>query len=250
MSSTTTEIRLALWRNGYCVLPVSSPHLPIIDAGKRPILRNWKRRARGADEWEIRRWEAYEKRMPNTGIHCYNVCAVDVDFDEPLLAEKLVITVKRVLGSDPLVRIGRWPHALLLYRCDTQIKTELLYFAHRIKGDAHVDVLGATTQFVAFGIHPSGDEYHWIGPSPVHVAVRDLSAMTQSDIRRLETAMIEVLSPHGYVLGEVRQAPILIHRIAAGAYRALEGFPRLQRCIEWTRPPFKKIVRRFEVRKG
>jgi bifunctional DNA primase/polymerase-like protein len=250
MSTESTEIRLALWRNGYYVVPVSGPHLPITDAGKRPIIRNWKRQALAADERAIRRWAADEARMPNTGIYCRNVCAVDIDFDDPLLAEELAGATKRVLRGEPLVRIGQWPRRLLLYRCDTQIKTELFYFARSDNEGAHVDILGTNTQFVAFGMHPIGDPYRWIGPSPVSVAMRDLPPMTQSDVTRLEAAMIEVLGRRGYTLREVRQNPVLLHRIAASAYLALDACPRLRVCVEWMRPWFKKIMRKFEVRQG
>ncbi len=248
MSAETTQLRLTLWRNGYYVLPVSGPHLPILDAGKRPPLRNWKRKALAADERAIRRWAALERNMPNTGIYCRTVCAIDIDFDDPLLAEELAVVTRRTLGGEPLVRIGQSPRVLLLYRCDAPIKTELFFFERQGGDGSHVDILGASTQFVAFGGHPNGGAYRWIGASPLTVKMRDLPLLTQRDIARLEAAMIAALSPHGYALREVLCEPVLIHRIAARAYLALERFPRLRSHVEWVRPWFKRVMKKFEIR--
>src|SRR5690349_15927333 len=114
MSAETTQIRMAVWQNGYLVLPVTGPHLPIENAGKRTLLKNWQRQALRVDERMIRRWATLEQDMPNTGIYCHTVCAVDIDFDEPLLAEELARVAKRTLGGKPLVRIGQAPRVLLL----------------------------------------------------------------------------------------------------------------------------------------
>ena len=249
MSAEITDTRMAVWRNGYFVLPVSGPHLPIENAGKRTLLKNWKRKVLRVDERMIRRWARLEHEMPNTGIYCQTVCAIDIDFDEPLLAEELARVAIRTLGGKPLVRIGQSPRVLLLYRCDAPIRTELFYFTGPGGNDFHVDILGAGTQFVAFGRHPNGNEYRWIGASPLNVQLRDLPLITQQDIKRLESAMNTALGPHGYVLREVRNQPILIHRMAAGAYQALDRFPWLRCHVEWVRPWFKEIMRKFETRR-
>jgi putative DNA primase/helicase len=249
MSAETTQTRIAVWHNGYLVLPVSGPHLAIENAGKRTLLKNWKREVLRVNERMIRSWATLEQVMPNTGIYCQTVCAIDIDFDEPLLAEELARIVKRTLGGEPLVRIGQSPRILLLYRCNTPIRTELFYFTGPGGDDFHVDILGAGTQFVAFGRHPNGNEYRWIGASPLSVPMRDLPLITQQDIKSLESAMNTALGLHGYALREVRYHPILIHRIAAGAYQALDRFPWLRSHVEWVRPWFKKIMRKFEIRR-
>src|SRR5690349_10914085 len=179
MSAEITDTRMAVWRNGYFVLPVSGPHLPIENAGKRTLLKNWKRKVLRVDERMIRRWATLEREMPNTGIYCQTVCAIDIDFDDPVLAEELARAAKRTLGGKPLVRIGQSPRVLLLYRCNTPIRSELFYFTGPEGNNFHVDILGAGTQFVAFGYHPNGSRYRWVGASPLNVPMRDLPLIAQ-----------------------------------------------------------------------
>jgi hypothetical protein len=64
----------------------------------------------------------------------------------------------RTLGDTPLVRYGRRPRAMLVYRMATPFRSRRV---------GPLDAMGSGRQFVAFGIHPiTGQPYEWEGASP------------------------------------------------------------------------------------
>ena len=56
MTEDSTDLRLALHRNGYRPVPVLGAHVAMKAAGKRPMMKGWETVCASADEGEIARW--------------------------------------------------------------------------------------------------------------------------------------------------------------------------------------------------
>jgi hypothetical protein len=62
------------------------------------------------------------------------------------------------LGETPLVRYGRKPRMMMVYRMATPFRSRRV---------GPLDAMGSGRQFVAFGIHPvTGQPYEWETVSP------------------------------------------------------------------------------------
>ncbi|MFH5926566.1 AAA family ATPase [Roseomonas xinghualingensis] len=175
-----TAVRLAMLKNGYAVIPVTSPDhpshraLPPGKAGKAPIMRAWNSRTAENTTPEMVRGWATLPHQGNTGICCGKVIAVDVDVSDARLAARVVRLVGSTLGRTPLQRIGRAPKTLLLFRAIVPIPKQA--WPTTASGDApRIEVLSKGQQFVASGVHPGTRQpYRWIGFTPEDVPYHDL----------------------------------------------------------------------------
>ncbi len=174
----------ALLRNGYHPIPIQpgkkSPGQ--YHEGRWSGLREWSRfLAAPPTREDIAGWAAW----PGAGIGLLtgNIIAVDIDILDEDLASKIVTTADDVLGKSPLLRIGREPKALLVYRAMEPMKKRTL---------GKVEILAEGQQFVAFGIHPDTKQpYRWVEQSPAEVSIDELPAVSQRDI----DGFFEVLRP-------------------------------------------------------
>ncbi len=174
----------ALLRNGYHPIPIQpgkkSPGQ--YHEGRWSGLREWSRfLAAPSTREDIAGWAAW----PGAGIGLLtgNIIAVDNDILDEDLASKIVTTADDVLGKSPLLRIGREPKALLVYRAMEPMKKRTL---------GKVEILAEGQQFVAFGIHPDTKQpYRWVEQSPAEVSIDELPAVSQRDI----DGFFEVLRP-------------------------------------------------------
>lgn len=136
--------------------------LPLVPGKKRPIPGRWSETA--IDAAQVAQWR---RQHPNAGVglRTGRVVGIDIDAEDPELAHAMTaLTVSRL--GDTLVRVGRWPRRLLIYRTDAP-------FAKL--SCPSVEILGKGQQFVAFGIHEkTGLPYSWLGDSPLDVALQDL----------------------------------------------------------------------------
>ena len=105
---------------------------------------------------------------------CAEIVGFDVDILDQHLADQVVDLIETTLGPTPLVRVGRAPKILLVYRraADfSKIQTPQLFLdGQKLK----VEALAEGQQFVADGIHPeTGRPYRWTDESPetVHISV-------------------------------------------------------------------------------
>ncbi|MGN6422630.1 MAG: AAA family ATPase [Asticcacaulis sp.] len=171
------DLRRKLIENGYRPIPCN---------GKRPALANWQNvHATPAD---LRTWTA-----PNTGIVLgENLVAIDIDVLDTGVNFDL-IEMALNLGDDmPLVRAGRKPKTLLLYRTETPVRKRKTREFTDHKGQRHaVEILGDGQQFVAYGVHPDTCKpYQWTPEtkSPVDVPLYDLPLI---DLDRLDAFMAD-----------------------------------------------------------
>ena len=161
--AATLAQRLRLIDNGYRITPIRT--WGAAGAGKAPYLTGWQTLTATADD--VATWKS-----ASTGIICgtqpdgSHLVAVDIDILDPVLALEIDAQCRAMLGENALLRIGRAPKRLLLYRCAFPA-TKLKYI------EGGVELLGEGNQFVAFGIHPDTRRpYEWpAGDSPIDTPI-------------------------------------------------------------------------------
>jgi hypothetical protein len=172
--------RRRFWAKRFRPLEVWTPHQcvndkgePLKSQGKQPRGR-WREDA-SRDPPEAARTYP-DPRALNTGLLCDDAVAVDVDVLDQELADQIVNLIERTLGQTPLIRIGRAPKTLLVYRPErrfTKVQAPELFFSDGAK--AQVELLAEGQQLVADGIHPdTGEFYFWTDCSPAEVALVEL----------------------------------------------------------------------------
>ncbi len=181
-----TELRLKLLAAGYDPVPA---------IGKRALLKDWQKIEIIPEV--IHGWEA-DARLTNTGIRCGGAVGVDIDILDPALSERVKNLALQILGDTNLVRIGRAPKQLLVYRTESPMRKKI-WSAGPEKDSNKIEVLGAGSQFIAFGTHPDTLEpYAWPELSPLDVPLCDLPAVTDDMIEQFleEAAVIIGCIPH------------------------------------------------------
>ncbi|MEE3098466.1 MAG: bifunctional DNA primase/polymerase, partial [Pseudomonadota bacterium] len=168
---------LSLLDQGYAPLPIKP-------GSKAPAPTRWS--SVPIDEAQV---EAWASAFPDhgVGLRTGGLVGVDIDLLDPDLAHEAEAIACRVLGPTPLVRVGRWPKRLLLYRTGTPFRKI------QVPG---LEILGRGQQFVAFGIHPdTAEPYHWPeDDTPLDVALDDLPAVTEAQCEAF-AGEIAALSP-------------------------------------------------------
>jgi AAA domain/Bifunctional DNA primase/polymerase, N-terminal/Primase C terminal 2 (PriCT-2) len=134
----------------------------------------------------------------NTGIRCGRVAVVDNDLRDPQHAAALNEIVAHMLGPTPLTRRGS-KGACLCYRNEKPIPKLTITTAD---GKTRLfEILGTGQQVVAYGKHPDGMDYAWIGDGePATVPVSELPEVTPEKLRDLHATIREMLIELGYVL--------------------------------------------------
>lgn len=173
-----------LVKAGYSVIPIRS-------ASKAPAIDHWQ--STKADVEQVLEWVNGKHRRAGIGIVTGEVCAIDIDVRDPVIADTLERWCLEHLGNAP-IRIGQAPKRLLVYRRLTPAG-KVSSAAYKDSRDEdfwakqQIEVLGLGQQFVAYGIHPDTDRpYHWIDDvSPLTVAVDGLSVVDDDGIQALLT---------------------------------------------------------------
>lgn len=143
--------------------------LPIKPGQKVPALSRWTSVAIDAaaiETWRVRHGSC------SVGLRTGWLTGVDIDILDPDRAHAAqALAIERF--GETLVRVGRWPKRLLLYRTETP-------FAKMKAGQ--VEILGLGQQFVAFGLHPGTRRpYSWpLGETPLEVPRSDLPMIDQT----------------------------------------------------------------------
>src|ERR1700749_3489710 len=104
-----TQIRLALYDNGYYPVPVLGAYLGVKSAGKKPTMGAWQDKCLKARPQDIREWTTVYSRDVNTGLLCGRLTPIDIDVLDDELVDILVERATELLGATPLRRTGRAP---------------------------------------------------------------------------------------------------------------------------------------------
>jgi hypothetical protein len=135
--------------------------------------------------------DAWAEWGAGCGIRCGDgLVAVDIDTKDRAAAKAIYELAQSILGPAN-VRFGERPKALLLYAtpADAAIPYRKLRFATETESVAHIELITAKKQFVAYGTHPrTSKPYHWPEGIP---ARSDLSEITQDDLDAFFQAVAE-----------------------------------------------------------
>lgn len=140
-------------------------------------------------EWrEMAGWQRYCEMPPQedevdtwrdwpecgVSIACGTVLGLDLDVEDAKLAQQIRAVAERTLGVTPLVRFGRRPRAMLVYRMATPFRSRRV---------GPLDAMGAGRQFVAYGIHPVTEQpYEWETEGPDTVPMASLPVVDEDKL--------------------------------------------------------------------
>ena len=194
-----TDLRLSLYAAGYHPVPVLRHDAPDKAAGKRPTMRAWETICATADESEIRRWGKNQRGCTNTGLLCGQIIGVDMDVPDPGLALRIEALADALLPATPLVRIGKAPKSLRVFRADgTHSKVSTPALLLPCGSRVQVEALGDGNHFVAIGIHPETKQpYTWPGRSPFEVPFVDLPVLSPAALEAFCSAAEAVMRAAG-----------------------------------------------------
>jgi hypothetical protein len=151
--------------NGYSAIPVWP-------GGKEASCTAWNQFAfQLPSRRHLTRWER-SRADHSIGIVAGRVIGIDIDVLDQDKAARLFGLAIGHCGATPLIRIGRAPKRILVYRAKGIIPSRSVALEC-----GNIDVIGESRQFVAYGIHPDTKQpYRWDeGESdPLHKPVDSL----------------------------------------------------------------------------
>ncbi len=177
-----------------------SPRSSLRAVGKVPSLLDDQGRAVGVKRWtqkrateaEVATWSQNERL--GICVQTRQVRAIDIDIDDPALAERLENAFTRALGGLPCrSRPGTGKRLLLLRAAGHAQKRSFT-----VRG-GQVELLATGQQFIAIGTHPSGCRYQWRGGLPVTIP--------EVTLARLLRAWEEVAAAFATETGPSKPAP-------------------------------------------
>lgn len=147
-----------------------SPKSKMRDIGKTPSRYNNDRQVVGIPAWtdnqtidrDIVKWQ----RDGDLGIclQTRQVRAIDIDVQDPALAEQIRSAIELTVGELPLRYRPNSSKCLLAFRLEGTYTKRILRTAH-----GPIEFLANGQQFIAVGTHPSGVRYEWEGGLPADI---------------------------------------------------------------------------------
>lgn len=167
------DVALRLLANGW-------PPVPLEPKTKHARVKGWNLRTAAWAATDAARWHVEGEGGLPGGRHSQwgcgivvrpDILTVDIDVMHPEAAAKLIEVAMRDLGDTPLIRVGRAPKALLVYRVApfSILSGHWWSFDWQSTGSLINGRRAAGGQFAAFGWHGgAGKPYEWIaGSSPL-----------------------------------------------------------------------------------
>lgn len=174
----------------------------LVDAGYRiiPIMPGTKRPGRyDGEKWgELARWTEMNaqqvhvdlwSKWPGCGIGILTgeVVAIDIDILDESVAVAIGEVFQQKLGRTDLIRVGKSPKALYLYRTEEPFTKISLH---------PIEVLGLGQQFVAYATHPeTGKPYLWPLECPHETPVSALPLVTREQVLAAAEEAYKALPP-------------------------------------------------------
>lgn len=175
----------------------------LIDGGYRiiPIMPGTKRPGRfdGTKWGELPRWNELQAQNAHAdiwskwpacgiGILTGEVVAIDIDILDEDVAIKVGEIFQQHLGSTDLIRIGKSPKALYLYRTHEPFSKISLH---------PIEVLGKGQQFVAYAVHPDTNKpYTWPLEMPHETPIESLPLVTREQVLKAAEAAYQAIPPN------------------------------------------------------
>ena len=174
----------------------------LVDGGYRiiPIMPGTKRPGRfDGEKWgDLARWTEINAHQVHVdlwskwpgcglGILTGEVVAVDIDILDESIAIAIGEVFQNKLGRTDLIRVGKSPKALYLYRTLEPFTKISLH---------PIEVLGQGQQFVAYATHPeTGRPYSWPLDAPHQVPVQALPLVTREQVLEAAEEAYKTLPP-------------------------------------------------------
>ena len=155
-SAEILAVRTQLLDNGWNAVPSSPKDKGCYVIGW-PVIES--------NEFYIGKWAWSFPAHTNTAAVCNrNYFGVDVDvLSDAELAHRVQALAVQHLSCTPLIRVGRWPKRLLVYRKQPGTIRSVSFKAASGNGDG-IEILSDGKNFVMHGVHAeTGQPYHWIG---------------------------------------------------------------------------------------
>jgi RecA-family ATPase len=163
--------RQAAWEHGFRPIPVRTRE-------KKPFGVAWQAAARGDPPACAAPGAVALPAALSTGILCDGLRVIDVDVDDPKLAELVAGLAFDILGDAPIRFRADSSRILIVYAAAAGEPGK-----RSVKGElGSVEVLGRGQQFVADGTHPGGQPYQWRIGSPADTRRGNLVAVTEDSI--------------------------------------------------------------------
>lgn len=175
----------------------------LVDAGYRiiPIMPGTKRPGRfDGTKWnELPRWNEIHaqsghvdvwSKWPGCGVGILTgeVIAIDIDILDQEVAIKVGNVFQEHLGSTDLIRVGKAPKALYLYRTHEQFQKISLH---------PIEVLAKGQQFVAYAVHPDTNKpYTWPFAGPHETPIESLPLVTREQVLKAAEAAYQAIPPN------------------------------------------------------
>ena len=191
MHTRFSDVATRLVANGYTIGPA---HI----GSKRPAIRGWQRTTKN--------WFTPEKlarlvaQYPDHGVfcNCHGLVGIDIDVEDISLVALLTAACTTIIGPPVVVRIGKAPRCLILYRTDETLRTQKL---------PGLEVRAQGAGVMLFGIHPGTRKpYYYNGLTPLDVPVVELPLATSLAIDLFVQAVASIL---GYKLNPLLNATAL-----------------------------------------
>lgn len=168
-----------LIENGYSILP--------IPAGRKgPIEPKWQKIV--ATDALVRKWANGDYRNGNIGFHTKYTPAVDIDITDEDMAQLMADHTQHIVGKT-MVRVGRAPKTLLVYRTTVPFTKRKITFLDEEQHEHSIEVLADGQQFVGIGTHPDTKKpYRWTAGdemNPVKMPADFLPEITTDQIDEL-----------------------------------------------------------------
>jgi AAA domain len=183
--SPTTQLRLGLAAIGITPLPSTIT--------KEVFLPGWT--TRHIDEPEILSWDE-RRNWPNTSCRTTDHPCLDIDILDAEVASAVEQLVRAHFDGrgTMLLRTGRAPKRLIPFFTATPFAKRLLCYVAPNSAPHRIEFLGMGQQAVFYGMHESGNPYHWHADrDPIKVPPREWVNITEAEADQLLAEIDELL---------------------------------------------------------
>jgi len=170
---------LNLFNNGYSPIPIRPmTKIPFMKKGE-----SWQIKV---DKQIIKKWNQNGKGAGSIAVK--DIGAIDGDIMDPAMSKKIIAYLEETF-SGLLIRVGQAPKFLIPLSPSEAIDHKQKWtWYNRANQKQEIEILSPGDQyFVAYGMHPNGQEYEWIdGKGLLENKAVDLISMDKIDLAEFE----------------------------------------------------------------
>jgi hypothetical protein len=179
------DIRMALLANGYTPLACDRET-------KRPVITGWPEIVVTPEH--ISSWDLQFPKAQNNGLR---LAAFDLDISDGEVCQDLETEIRDWFDGqgEILVRFGNRPRRLIPIRIIGELTKLSRTFKDASGREQGLELLGTRSQFIAYGTHPKGYTYAWVGDrGPCNVPLANLPSIDAAEAIRLFDHLCDLLT--------------------------------------------------------